>query len=183
MIIGEPLQGHTDHVRSVTFSPDGRRIVSGSDDQTVRIRNAETGLIIGEPLQEHTDYVKSVSSSPDGTSIVSESSYQTVHTFNPGTWTETSKSTFALSFCPWHPEHYLTHTHSSLQGAHLNSDGWLCSTDSSLLLWIPPEYRPGLMFPYMQILIARYDPISLDLSDFVHGKNWVKCFKVEDSSH
>ncbi|KIK55414.1 hypothetical protein GYMLUDRAFT_839919, partial [Collybiopsis luxurians FD-317 M1] len=28
--IGEPLQGHTDWVGSVAFSPDGKRIVSGS---------------------------------------------------------------------------------------------------------------------------------------------------------
>jgi tetratricopeptide (TPR) repeat protein len=32
-----PFKGHTDIVRSVAFSPDGKRLVSGSDDQTVRI--------------------------------------------------------------------------------------------------------------------------------------------------
>ncbi|KAE9385513.1 hypothetical protein BT96DRAFT_578404 [Gymnopus androsaceus JB14] len=37
--IGEPLEGHEDSVRSVTFSPDGTRIVSGSDDKTIRLRN------------------------------------------------------------------------------------------------------------------------------------------------
>jgi WD40 repeat protein len=30
-------------VSSVAFAPDGRRIVSGSDDQTVRVWDAETG--------------------------------------------------------------------------------------------------------------------------------------------
>ena len=34
--IGEPLKGHTNIVRSVAFSPDGKRIVSGSDDEYVR---------------------------------------------------------------------------------------------------------------------------------------------------
>jgi WD40 repeat protein len=33
---GAPLTGHTDAVASVAFSPDGRRIVSGSSDATVR---------------------------------------------------------------------------------------------------------------------------------------------------
>ena len=30
------LEGHTDRVTSVAFSPDGRTIVSGSGDNTVR---------------------------------------------------------------------------------------------------------------------------------------------------
>ena len=30
------LEGHSDYVRSVAISPDGKTIVSGSDDKTVR---------------------------------------------------------------------------------------------------------------------------------------------------
>ncbi|KAE9402798.1 WD40 repeat-like protein, partial [Gymnopus androsaceus JB14] len=177
MIMGEPLQGHTAGINSVAFSPDGKRIVSGSSDQTVCIWNAESGIIIGEPLHGHKDYVRSVAFSPDGKRIVSGSSDQTVCIWNAETLTNIFNSKFALSLCPWHPEHHLTHTHSSLQRVHINSDGWLCGTDSSLLLWIPPEYRPGLMFPHMQILISRYHSISLDLSNFAHGKDWVKCLR------
>jgi len=32
----QTLEGHTDSVISVAFSPDGKQIVSGSDDRTVR---------------------------------------------------------------------------------------------------------------------------------------------------
>jgi WD40 repeat protein len=35
--------GHIGGVKSVCFSPDGNRIVSGSYDKTVRIWNAVTG--------------------------------------------------------------------------------------------------------------------------------------------
>jgi hypothetical protein len=35
--IGDPLTGHTGAVSSVAFSPDGTRIVSGSDDHTLRL--------------------------------------------------------------------------------------------------------------------------------------------------
>jgi hypothetical protein len=37
------LTGHQDLVTSVAFAPDGRRILSGSDDRTVRVWDAETG--------------------------------------------------------------------------------------------------------------------------------------------
>ncbi|WP_224312118.1 WD40 repeat domain-containing protein, partial [Trichormus variabilis] len=41
--IGQPFRGHEDLVRSVAFSPDGERIVSGSYDETIRIWDAATG--------------------------------------------------------------------------------------------------------------------------------------------
>ena len=39
----QTLEGHTDWVSSVAFSPDGKQIVSGSDDRTVRRWDAATG--------------------------------------------------------------------------------------------------------------------------------------------
>ena len=55
----------------VALSPNGTRMVSGGDDNTVRIWDAETGEPVGEPLQGHEDWVRSVAFSPDGTRIVS----------------------------------------------------------------------------------------------------------------
>ncbi|KAJ6592977.1 WD40-repeat-containing domain protein, partial [Mycena capillaripes] len=72
------LEGHTSDVRSVAFSPDGKRIVSGSHDSTVRIWDAETGAALREPLEGHTDWVGSVAFSPDGKRIVSGSDDKTV---------------------------------------------------------------------------------------------------------
>jgi WD40 repeat protein len=65
------LQGHKGSVSSVAFSRDGKRIVSGSSDGTVRLWDAQTGQQIGPPLKGHRKTVDSVAISPDGKRIVS----------------------------------------------------------------------------------------------------------------
>ncbi|KIM23595.1 hypothetical protein M408DRAFT_77218, partial [Serendipita vermifera MAFF 305830] len=65
-MVAGPIVGHTNWVNSVDFSPDGRRIVSGSDDMTVRIWDAETGELVLGPFEGHTDRIRSVAFSPDG---------------------------------------------------------------------------------------------------------------------
>ncbi|MFC1668569.1 AAA family ATPase, partial [Chlamydiota bacterium] len=72
-------------VMSVSFSPDGRYIVSGSDDKTVKVWEIENGKQKGEPvvfqdkgrnLAEYSAW--SVSFSPDGRYVVSGSMDKTV---------------------------------------------------------------------------------------------------------
>ncbi len=67
------LKGHTDVVTSVAFSPDGKRIVSGSWDQTVKVWDAASGQET-LTLKGHTSCGYSVAFSPDGKRIVSGSS-------------------------------------------------------------------------------------------------------------
>jgi len=64
--------GHTDWVTSVSFSPDGQRIASGSYDDTIKLWDAETGEELGT-LKGHTNWVNSISFSHDGRRIVSGS--------------------------------------------------------------------------------------------------------------
>ena len=71
------LSGHTAHVNSVAFSPDSKKLVSGSQDKTVRLWNVETGELI-HILQEHTNVVLSVAFSPDGNTIASGDDNRTI---------------------------------------------------------------------------------------------------------
>ncbi|KIK51049.1 hypothetical protein GYMLUDRAFT_407863 [Collybiopsis luxurians FD-317 M1] len=73
------------NVSSVAFSPDGCRIVSGSNDKTVRIWNAETGELLGNSSKGQTGWVSSVAFSPDGCRIVSGSNDKTVRVWNAET--------------------------------------------------------------------------------------------------
>ena len=64
--------GHRHWVRSIAWSPDGRRLASGSTDMTVRVWDAESGREI-LPLPGHLEEVNSVAWNPNGESIASAS--------------------------------------------------------------------------------------------------------------
>ena len=71
------LKGHTGDVTSVSFSPDGQMLASGSVDKTVRVWDVNTGVLLNT-LIGHTDMVTSVSFSPDGQMLTSGSWDKTV---------------------------------------------------------------------------------------------------------
>ncbi|OAX33842.1 WD40 repeat-like protein [Rhizopogon vinicolor AM-OR11-026] len=63
--------GHTDWVRSLSWSPSGGHIASGSDDGTILIREAESGKVEVGPIESNQGYVRSVAYSPLGDRIAS----------------------------------------------------------------------------------------------------------------
>jgi WD40 repeat protein len=72
------IQGHTERVRCATFSFDGKQIVSGSNDHTIRVWDAQTGNPVLGPLKMHTDAVICVAFSPNGRRIASGSGDNTI---------------------------------------------------------------------------------------------------------
>jgi WD40 repeat protein len=66
-----PLQ-HRDSVRAVAYSPDGKTVLTGSDDKTARQWDAATGRPIGAPL-DHEHQVVAVAYSPDGKTVLTAS--------------------------------------------------------------------------------------------------------------
>ena len=66
------LRGHTHAVRSVDFSPDGRRVVTGSTDRTAKLWNAETGELL--QTFKHGETVNFVVFSPDSRKVLTISS-------------------------------------------------------------------------------------------------------------
>ncbi|WOB70533.1 hypothetical protein [Microcystis aeruginosa] len=81
------LVGHNGSVNSVSFSPDGKTLVSGSYDNTIKLWNVETGKEI-RTLKGHDSYVLSVNFSPDGKTLVSGSEDNTIKLWNVETGQE-----------------------------------------------------------------------------------------------
>ena len=71
------LSGHTANVGCVTFSSDGKSLVSGSNDKTVKLWDVQTGGVV-KTFHGHTNWVKCVSISVDSTRITSGSEDKTV---------------------------------------------------------------------------------------------------------
>jgi len=69
--------GHTHIVRSLAISADGKILVSGSRDTTIKVWHLETGELL-HTLQGHRDGVYAIALSPDGQIIASGSVDKTI---------------------------------------------------------------------------------------------------------
>lgn len=70
------LEGHSDVVWDVSFSPDGQLIASGGVDHTLKLWTPEGKLL--KTLKGHRENITSVSFSPDGQMLASSSQDQTI---------------------------------------------------------------------------------------------------------
>jgi hypothetical protein len=114
-------------VTAVAWSPDGRRIVSGSGDNTLRLWDARSGEPIGQPLKGHTNWVRNVAWSPDGSRIVSSSADNTLRLWDARSGEPIGQPlkghTNSVTSVAWSPD-----------GSRIVSG----SSDNTLRLWLSP---------------------------------------------
>ena len=147
------LRGHTESVSSVAFSPDGRHIVSGSEDHTIQCWDAQTESCSAQACNSPTMQIQ-----PHSAPF-------------PPIYMPTSM----LSALPNAGDKLTTYSKYLGHGLYLSHDGWIVGSDDQLFLWVPPSYHLFSWYsPSTTIMIGKV-PV-LDFSNFMaHGPAWHQC--------
>ena len=149
------LKGHTDSVHSVAFSSDGTRIVSGSEDKSVRVWDALTGVELKE-LKGQTGSVNSVAFSSDGTRIVSGSRDHSVRVWDVSTGI---LSDVDVRFS-W----------------RLADSNWIISQEQNPLVWVSRELALNLLTPVNLLIISRSGCSTVDFHQSMIGVDWIHSY-------
>jgi WD40 repeat protein len=119
--------------RSLTFSPDGRLLVAGVNDNTVRVWNTATHRQIAM-LTGHSKAVRAVAFSPDGNTLASASQDSTVRLWS------------TVDFAPIAVLRPLAGTRDSFDTVAFSSDGsavLAAGTNTQIVIW---ETTTGTLF-------------------------------------
>ena len=141
------LSGHTAAVNCAAFSPDGKHIVSGSQDATIRVWNAR--------VDERAYKAKSM-----GSTQVLDSPSPHIMPHSPPV---ADSADLAPAGQLW-----------DSTTLSYSDPGWAVGQGGELLFWVLPNCRAGLWWP-RTLAIMGPSKITVDVSRFVHGTSWVDC--------
>jgi len=161
----------------VAFSPDGKQIVSGSDDNSIRVWDTVSGDVVVGPLKGHTGSADSVAL-PDAKLIVSES-VSLLNSFLKSSISAHSQTTNSTDSDVAHVSSNIPYIHQDcfigvLENASIFEDGWLKSSPSVFLFWVPPWNRSGFCWPRSPVILTHM-MTKADFSNFKHGELWQQC--------
>ena len=165
------LQGYTSAVYSVSFSPDGTLLASGSSDYTVKLWEVATQERI-TTLAGHKSPVISVSFSPDGTLLASGSSDYTVIL-----WEVATRERIAT--LQGHTDGVSSVSFSAFDGTLLATGGW----DGKVILWDVLKREQIVVFGHTgQIYSMAFSPDGTTLAAG-GGNGTISLWNIEQTAH
>jgi len=160
--------GHTARVNTVAYSPDGRFIVSGADDATVRLWHAKTGKPYRQTLYGHTGPVLYVIFTSTGRSLISAGSDGTMRAWDFRG--DSSVKQHAQNLSAGLP-------------AERYQDGWLLAPGPPVkrMLYVPPEHRQRFEIRgNSRVIAAQWQRfvISAEAASMHCGEHWTRCWRA-----
>jgi WD40 repeat protein len=131
------LRGHKGPVSGLVFSPDGKHLVSGGQDKTVRVWDSETGRQLFT-LAEHKGPVTSLAISADGKSLASTSQDKTVKLWNmeTGKCSRTRLHSYQVDWVALNPNGKSVASGSNNPPSQLwNKNGTPGGLTSNMMIW------------------------------------------------
>lgn len=169
-----PQEIHISMVRCVAWSPDGRRLATGSRDAAVRLWDVATGTTL-RVLEGHTDTVSSVAWAPDGNSLATGSKNCSMRLW------DCSVSLLDVEFAAYSRVLQSGHTRQ-VYSVSWSADGSLlasASADETVIVWNTASYT-------RQHTITAYRVIAWwphgNLLAFIAGDNDVGLWDAATSS-